>query len=98
MATLKELLTQQAALATQIEEMRHAEHADAIAKVKALIAENGLTKSDIFGATRAPQKTKAKVSKVAAKYRDPASGKEWSGRGIAPKWLDKDNKAKFLIA
>jgi DNA-binding protein H-NS len=29
------------------------------------------------------------VSKVAAKYRDPASGKTWSGRGLKPRWLSE---------
>ena len=43
--------------------------------------------------TAAPAK-----SKVAAKYRDPVSGKEWSGRGLAPKWLQGKNKADYLIA
>lgn len=29
----------------------------------------------------------AKVSKVAAKYRNQATGETWSGRGLQPKWL-----------
>jgi DNA-binding protein H-NS len=30
---------------------------------------------------------KAAGSKVAAKYRNPATGDSWSGRGLKPKWL-----------
>lgn len=97
MATLKELMAQQDALAKKIEELRQSERADAIAKVNALIAENGLTKADIFGGSRATKKVRAKSTKVAAKYLDPVSGKEWSGRGLAPKWFDKANKEKFVI-
>ena len=27
------------------------------------------------------------TKKVAAKYRDPASGNTWTGRGLQPKWV-----------
>jgi len=35
---------------------------------------------------------------VAPKYRDPATGKTWTGRGKAPKWIDGKDRSKFLIA
>jgi len=98
MATLKELLAQQDTIAKQIEALRQTERTDAIAKAKELIAANALTKDDLFGSARETKKVKMKISKVAAKYRDPVSGSQWSGRGIAPKWFDKADKAKFLIA
>lgn len=98
MSTLKELIAQKEALEKQIEETRQAELAGAVNKVRALISEYGLTQSDIFGGTRAAKKAKPEASKVAAKYRDPVSGKEWSGRGLAPKWLQGQDKVKFLIA
>jgi DNA-binding protein H-NS len=56
-----------------------------------------LTQEDIFGSSRGAKKVKAEGSKVAAKYRDPVSGKEWSGRGLAPKWLQGRDKSEFLI-
>ncbi len=31
------------------------------------------------------------------KYRDPASGKTWSGRGKRPKWFDVERADDFLI-
>jgi DNA-binding protein H-NS len=37
-------------------------------------------------------------NKVAPKYRDPATGNTWTGRGKAPKWIDGKDRAKFLIA
>ena len=98
MATLQELIAQKEALEKLIQDTRQTELADAINKVKALIAEFGLTQEDIFGTTRGPKKAKAEgSSKVAAKYRDPVSGKEWSGRGLAPKWLQGRDKSEFLI-
>lgn len=100
MTTLKQLLAEQAALQQRIEEVRASERSDAIAKIQELLAENALTQADIF-----PSKTLAKASKsstgknkVAPKYRDPVSGKEWSGRGIAPKWLEGKDKNDYLIA
>jgi len=78
--------------------LRQSEIADSIAKVRALIAEHGLTQSDIFGGAAKVRKVKEAGSKVAAKYRDPISGKEWSGRGLAPKWLQGKAKADYLIA
>ena len=99
MATLQELIAQKEALEKQIQEQRHSELSEAVGKVKALIAEFGLTQEDIFGGVRAAKKDKVEgvKAKVAAKYRDPVSGKEWSGRGISPKWLQGKNKADFLI-
>jgi DNA-binding protein H-NS len=86
MATLKELLSQKQALDAQIELTRQKEHADAIAKVHALMAEYGLSASDLT-AKRAPKSRTAKGGKVAAKYRNTATGDTWSGRGLQPKWL-----------
>lgn len=101
MATLKDLIAQKEALEKQIEETRQAELSDAVGKVRSLIEEYGLTESDIFGGVRASKKAKtgkAETTKVAAKYRDPVTGKEWSGRGLAPNWIKGQDKSKFLIA
>lgn len=43
-------------------------------------------------------KAKAAKSSVPAKYRDPETGKEWSGRGRRPAWLvDVDDLSRFEI-
>jgi DNA-binding protein H-NS len=97
MATLQELIAQKEALEKLIQDTRHAELADAINQVRTLINSFGLTQEDIFGTSRGTKKAKAEGSKVAAKYRDPVSGKEWSGRGLAPKWLQGRDKSEFLI-
>ena len=100
MANLQELISQREALDKLIQEQRQAELADAVGKVKALIAEFGLSQEDLFGGARASKREKSDSvkAKVAAKYRDPVSGKEWSGRGLAPKWLQGKDKEDFLIA
>ena len=64
MPSYKELLAQRESLDAQIESMRKTEMGDAIAKVRALISEFGLTETDVFGRTV----KKVRVSKpVAAK-------------------------------
>lgn len=97
MTTLKDLIAQREALEQKIAELRKTETAEAIAKIHALIAEFGLTQKDIFSGTSAGKSPKPAKTKVSAKYRDPVSGKEWSGRGLAPKWLAGKDKKDYLI-
>ena len=86
MATLQELLAQKEALEREIELTKKRDRAEAIARVRALMAEYGLTLADLGG--RAPTAAKAPSGgKVAAKYRDAATGQTWSGRGLQPNWL-----------
>lgn len=85
MATLNDLLAQKAALEKQIADAQREERGAAIAKVKALMAEYGLSLADL--STRVPTPTRKTMGKVAAKYRNPATGDTWSGRGLKPNWL-----------
>ena len=65
------------------------------------MAEFGLTVQDVFPSGRGASKSGNKASsgnKVAPKYRDPATGQSWTGRGKAPKWIDGQDRAKYLIA
>jgi DNA-binding protein H-NS len=100
MPTLLELIAQRDEIEKQIKEKRHTDLAYAIASVNAMITEYGLTQEDIFGSSSASKKDSSKGSKVKvpAKYRDTFTGAEWSGRGLAPKWLDGKNRAEYLIA
>src|SRR5579862_8295776 len=86
MATsLSELIALQQSLERQIRNMRLSQKANAVARVRELMAEHGLTAADIdHGVTT--QRREAR-SKVPAKFRDPETGVTWSGRGLKPKWL-----------
>ena len=86
MAPLQELLAQKAAIEKQIIETQRQERTDAIARVRALMAEYGLSAADIAGKA-APMPRKPEGRKVAPKYRNPDTGETWSGRGLQPKWL-----------
>lgn len=85
MATLNDLLAQKAALEKQIADAQREERGAAIAKVKSLMAEYGLTLADL--STRGPAAPRKAMGKVAPKYRNPATGDTWSGRGLKPNWL-----------
>ena len=97
MSSLKDLLSQIETLQNQVAEVRQREVGEAIAKVRALVAEYQLTTSDVFPSSKGKSSAK-KTGKVAPKYRDPISGNTWSGRGLAPKWLAGKNKDDYLIA
>lgn len=83
MPKLTDLLAQKAVLEEQIATAQREERQAAIAQVKSLMAEHGLTMADLSSRT----KPKAGGGKVAPKYRDKASGDTWSGRGLQPRWL-----------
>ena len=49
-------------------------------------------------ATGRPQRQPGYILKaLPARYRDPVSGKEWSGRGNAPLWIRGKDRRKFVI-
>lgn len=99
MSSIQTLLEQQAAINKQIDDLRRSERADAIKQVKDLMAQYGLSPQDIGSANMHAGAPKAKGTratagtKVAAKFRDPASGNSWSGRGLTPKWLKAATQA-----
>ena len=92
MATLRELVAQKEQLEREIESTRKGERDAAIAQVRSLMSEYGLSMSDL-GTKSAPGKNgtrkagATKGSKVPPKYRDASTGDTWSGRGLQPKWL-----------
>jgi len=83
--TLSELIAQRSALERQIETARAADKTNAVAQIRKIMTEHGLSVTDL---TSPGREVRAKIGKkVAAKYRDPESGATWSGRGLKPKWL-----------
>jgi len=98
MATYQELKAQAEALLKQAEVARRAEIASVVAEIQARMKEFGITLDDLKGRAK---KAKARAA-VAAKYRNPATGESWSGRGRTPKWLAEElakgrTKEAFLI-
>jgi DNA-binding protein H-NS len=98
MTTYKELKAQAEALLQQAEAARRAEIAAVVAEIQARMKEFGITLADLKGGAK---KAKARGA-VAAKYRNPATGETWSGRGRAPRWLADElakgrAKDEFLV-
>lgn len=94
----KDLLQQREALEQAIAAARQREISEAVAKVRELVAEYGLTAQDVFPGRASKSGAPKAVSKVAAKYRDPATGQTWTGRGKAPKWIEGKDRTPFVIA
>jgi DNA-binding protein H-NS len=92
-----------AKLEAQAREVLKKESAGVIVKIRGLMSEYGITVQDLgVGITRVGKKMSAmKKGPLPAKYRDPVSGKTWSGKGRAPGWIvDAIKKGKqddFLI-
>ena len=94
----KELLQQREALEQAIAQARQNEISSAVVKIRELISEYDLTAQDVFpGRTIKSQAVKS-INKVAGKYRDPATGQTWTGRGKAPKWIEGQDRTPYVIA
>lgn len=93
MTDYQTLLKQREALDLQIEQARKNAIADAVKQCKALIGEYSLSSSDLFGG----KSTASAKAKIAPKYRDPATGNTWTGRGKPPLWIQGKDRAAFAI-
>ncbi|SAK87895.1 H-NS histone family protein [Caballeronia ptereochthonis] len=112
MATLAQLEIQIQKLQRRADALRERKSVRAIADIRALMEEYGLTTADLVkaglgkkpgrpvGSKNAPgssKKTAAK-SKLPPKYRDPVSGATWSGHARPPAWIkDVPDRSVYLI-
>ena len=109
MATLTTLKKKIAALEAQVERATKAEMGNAIAKIRKIMGDYGVTIEHLVdgakhGRATASKKAagaktaKASKAKKPAKYMDPKSGATWSGLGRIPAWIAKaKNRDAFLI-
>jgi DNA-binding protein H-NS len=104
--SLKALLKQQEELAAKIEAVRAEGKAKGIEQIKSIMAELGIGASDLgfYDVATLPNgkagprtfKQRKPMPPSQPKYRDPATGSTWSGRGKPPRWLQGDRDA-YLI-
>lgn len=103
MKTYADIKAQIDKLQAEAERLRDAEKAGVIGRIKEAIAVYDITALDLgLGASgsRKPAvgATPSQSSSVGlAKYRDPASGKTWTGRGKPPNWILGQDRESFLI-
>lgn len=96
MSSYKELLAQRDKLNAQIEQLRAEERDSFINEIRQKMIDYQITIDEIDG--KLDGRKMGKRSPVSAKYRDPISGKEWSGRGKPPSWIkDAPSRDRYLI-
>ncbi len=93
METYEEFQAKIAELQAQADEIFKKEQHEALGKIKKLMGMYKISIEDIQGTA----KKSRKVSEAKAKYRDPITGSEWSGRGRAPRWLEGKNRDDFRV-
>lgn len=88
MSSYVDLMKQIADLQAQADAMAREEKIAAVLRVKDIMREYGVTLSDLGGMAQARSGRKGVA--VPPKYRHPASGALWSGRGQKPRWLREE--------
>ena len=91
MSSYKELLAERERLMEQLEAAFKEERASVLEQIVRKMSVHGITLDEVRGRPALPPR-------AAAKYRDPMTGKEWSGRGKPPNWIkDVADRARFLV-
>lgn len=103
MKTYVALQAEIAKLKKEAQALRKSEVAKVIAGIKVAVETYGLTAADLGFEGGTSRRAKVQSKKVAtvgvAKYRDPKTGKTWTGRGKPPTWIaGVKNRESFLIA
>ena len=92
MSTYKELLARKRELDAEIEAVRQAARDEARETIKNLMREFAIGANELT-AKRGPKKSGSQPPK----YRDPASGVTWSGKGREPRWIAGKDRREFAI-
>ena len=93
-----ELKAKAAEILAQAEALKVEEKQQAAEACRVMIATYGITAKDLGLDKTVKSKTGPKPgNKVAAKYRDPASGATWSGRGKTPRWINGADRSQYAI-
>jgi DNA-binding protein H-NS len=94
----EELQAKIADLQAQAEQVRREERQQAIDMAKTMISTYDITAKDLGLDKTVKTKTGPKPgNKVSPKYRDPASGATWSGRGKTPRWINGADRSQYAI-
>lgn len=92
MPTYQELLRQRDSLNAEIAKAKSHARANVLVEIRRLVAEFDIASNEIFGDER--HRTRARSP---AKYRNPATGETWSGRGRPPAWIAGHERTAYLI-
>jgi DNA-binding protein H-NS len=94
----EELRAKAAEILAQAEQVKSEERQKTIDTVRVMIQTYDITARDLGLDKTVKAKTGPKPGqKVVPKYRDPASGATWSGRGKTPKWINGADRSQYAI-
>lgn len=102
-ATYQEIQAQIRDLTAAAEAARKAELDQALSQIRDLIQQCDLTEDDLKGLVtkrrgRSAATSTASASKGVPKYRDPKTGRTWTGQGKPPNWIkDARDRNVYLI-
>ncbi|WP_010095827.1 H-NS histone family protein [Burkholderia ubonensis] len=97
MSTYLDLKAKIRTLQVQAELARKNEVQRVIEEIQKVIVEFDLKPEDLFADIQRKSRRVRRRAPALAKYRDPASGAVWSGRGRAPRWIAGQDRESFLI-
>ena len=94
--SVEELQAEREKLDAEIKAKQDAQKASVIAQIKTVVDTYSIPVDELVEALGG-LKSKRKGIKAKQKFRDPASGATWSGRGKEPAWIKGQNRDDFLI-
>ena len=94
--SVEELQVEREKLDAEIKAKQDAQKASVIAQIKTVVDTYSIPVDELVEALGG-LKSKRKGIKAKQKFRDPASGVTWSGRGKEPAWIKGQNRDDFLI-
>lgn len=94
--TVEELIAERERLDAEIKAKQDAQKASVIAQIKTVVETYSIPVDELVEALGG-LKSKRKGVKAKQKFRDPATGVTWSGRGREPAWIKGQNRDDFLI-
>lgn len=94
--SVEELQAERQKLDDEIKAKVDAQKASVIAQIKTVADTYGITADELVEAMGG-LKSKRKGVPAKPKYRDPATGVIWSGRGKEPAWIKGQDRTKFAI-
>jgi DNA-binding protein H-NS len=91
MSSYKELVAERERLEEQLQAAFTEERGNVLEEIMRKMSIHKITLDEIRGGP-------PPAAKAPAKYRDPATGKEWSGRGKPPNWIKESlDRSRFLV-
>ena len=94
--SVEELQAEREKLDAEIKAKQDAQKASVIAQIKTVVDTYSIPVDELVEALGG-LKSKRKGIKAKQKFRDPAAGATWSGRGKEPAWIKSQNRDDFLI-